>query len=194
MAAPMASGAIALLLEGSPGLTASQMKVLLQSGATFMPDAGLTGAGTGSLDVWASRALATSGLARLVTATNGGAAGGASFWDAGTLSAGLYAGVGTRLLSTLDLVSVWANPALLRVGQLNLIGLLNPLRSVPATGLIWGDEVSRWSGGTQIIWGSTFPDSRGSQIIWGSNDQIIWGSTDLDQDRAASTLTSPDAH
>ena len=91
-----------------------------------MPDAGLTGAGTGSLDIWASRALATSGLTRLVTSTNGQMPGGASFWDAGTLSAGLYAGVGVRLLSTLDLVSVWANPELLSVGQLNLIGLLNP--------------------------------------------------------------------
>jgi serine protease AprX len=194
MAAPMAAGATAVLLEGSPRLTASQIKVLLQSGATYMPDAGLTGAGTGSLDVWASRVLATSGLARLVAATNGEMPGGASFWDAGTLSAGLYAGVGTRLLSTLDLLSLWANPDLLSIGQLNLIGLLNPLRAVPATQLIWGNEVSGWSGGSQIIWGSTLPDSHGNQIIWGSNDQIIWGSTDSDQDRAASTLTSPNAH
>jgi hypothetical protein len=193
MAAPMVSGAMAVLLEGVPGLTASQVKVLLQTGATYMPDAGLTGAGAGSLDVWASRVLATSGLARLVTATNGQMSGGASFWDAGTLSAGLYAGVGVRLLSTLDLLSVWANPALLRIGQLNLIGLLNPLRAVPATRLIWGNEVSGWSGGTQIIWGSTLPDSHGNQIIWGSNNQIIWGSTDVDQDHA-STLTSPNAH
>jgi serine protease AprX len=190
MAAPMASGAIAVLLEGSPSLTASQIKVVLQSGATYMPDAGLTGAGTGSLDVWASRALATSGLTRLVTATNGQTPGGASFWDAGTLSARLYAGVGVRLLSTLDLLSAWTNLDLLGTGRLNLIGLLNPLRAVPATQMIWGDDVSGWSGGRQIIWGSTLLDSGGNQIIWGSNDQIIWGSTDVDQDRDAWTLTS----
>jgi serine protease AprX len=193
MAAPMVSGAIAVLLEGSPALTASQVKVVLQAGATYMPDAGLTGAGAGSLNIWASRALASSGLARLVTASNGETPTGASFQDAGTLSARMYAGLGIRLLSALDLLSVWADPQQLRVGELNLIGLLNPLRAVPATRLIWGDEVSGWSGGSNIIWGSAFPDSHGNQIIWGSSDQIIWGTTDPDEDRAASTLTSPGA-
>jgi serine protease AprX len=190
MAAPMVSGAIAALLEGSPGLTATQVKLVLQAGATYVRDAGLMGAGAGSLDIWASRALATSGLARLVVGTNGEMPGGASFWDAGTLAATLYEGAGARLLSLLDLTAVWTNPAWLRVGELNLIGLLNPLREIAPNALIWGEEVSDWTGGTQILWGSTVRDSNGSQVVWGSDDQIIWGSTD-DSVWASATLTSP---
>jgi serine protease AprX len=34
MSAPMVSGGVALLLEGSPGLTPAQVKFALQSGAT----------------------------------------------------------------------------------------------------------------------------------------------------------------
>ena len=54
MAAPMVSGGVALLLQGTPGLTPAQVKMALQSGATFMPDGGLMGAGAGSVNFWAA--------------------------------------------------------------------------------------------------------------------------------------------
>ena len=184
MAAPMISGAAALLLSGTPGLIPSQVKLALQTGATFMPNAGLMAAGAGSANLWASRKVAANGLSIVTNTLIGGLvtnASGAAFWDAGTLTQRMYRGVGIRLLSLLELPLVWLNPSLLNAGDLNLIGLLNPLASVPARSLLWG-EVATWTTEQQIIWGSTIYNPEGQQIIWGSSDttednQIIWGST-----------------
>jgi hypothetical protein len=104
---------------------------------------------------------------------------GASFWDAGTLSPRLYGGVGIRLLGVLDLSGVFSNPGLLKYGDLNLVGLLNPLRTVPASRLMYG-EVATWAqDDDHIIWGSDIYSPDGDHIIWGTSDDddhIIWGS------------------
>jgi hypothetical protein len=191
MAAPMVSGAAAALLEGSPTLTWTQTKLVLQGGATYVRDAGLMGAGAGSLDIWASRSLAASGLSRL-EGIDGATPAGASFWDAGTLSAALYAGAGARLLSALDLTAVWTERTMPRFGNLNLMSLLSPLAAIPPNRLIWGDNISGSTEAPTITWGSTFSDSSGNQIIWGStdDDQIIWGSTDTEPNWGSATLTS----
>jgi subtilisin family serine protease len=62
MAAPMVSGGVALLLQGSPGLSPAQVKFALQIGATAMTDGGLMGAGAGSVNFWASRQIAVLGV------------------------------------------------------------------------------------------------------------------------------------
>src|SRR5262249_11423407 len=62
MAAPMVSGAVALLLQGTPSMNAAQVKFSLQIGATYMPDAGLIGGGAGSVNFWASRKFVANGL------------------------------------------------------------------------------------------------------------------------------------
>jgi serine protease AprX len=188
MAAPIVTGAVALLLEGTPGLGTAQVKMALQAGATFVRDGGLFGAGAGSLDIWTSRKIAANGLVALASTLLGGVdgPGGASFWDAGTMSARLYDGVGLRLLSVLDLSRVWNNPTLLRVGDLNLAGPVNLLGLIRPKPLLWGTEVASWTDDDQIIWGTTMYDSDGDQIIWGTSgddDQIIWGT---------GTLTDPD--
>jgi serine protease AprX len=89
MAAPMVSGAVALLLQGNPGLSPTQVKLALQNGATYMADGGLMGAGTGNANFWASRKIASSGLlanlVNTVVAGLGVTSSGASFFDAGTL-------------------------------------------------------------------------------------------------------------
>jgi len=64
MAAPMVSGGVALLLEGSPSLTPAQVKFALQSGATYSNGGGLMGAGAGSVNFWASRQIAASGASQ----------------------------------------------------------------------------------------------------------------------------------
>jgi serine protease AprX len=188
MAAPMVSGAAALLLQGTPGLSPAQMKFALQSGATYMPDAGLMAAGAGSVNFWSSRKTAQYGpVLSLPTALIGGLLAkpsGVVFWDAGTLSDRLYGGTGLRLLSLLDLLPAWLNPSsFLKFGDLNLVGLTNSLASLTPKQLLWG-EVAGWTSGEQIIWGETMYDPQGEQIIWGEqttteDNQIIWGESAL---------------
>jgi len=191
MAAPMVSGATALLLQGNPGLSSAQIKLVLQSGATYVTNGGLMGAGAGSVNFWASRKTAANGglLSNLTTTIAGllVPSSGASFWDAGTLNNRLYAGTGIRLLSALDLVTALLNPSILHYGDLNLVGLTNPLASIAPKTLLWG-QVGGWTSSNQLIWGDTIYDPQGEQLIWGDSrttddNQLIWGD---------SVLTSPD--
>ena len=184
MATPIVSGAVALLLQGSPSFGPAQTKLVLQTGATFVRDGGLMGGGAGSVNIWNSRQLAarTSSLTTLL----GLGADGMAFWDAGTLSARLYNGTAIRLLPLLDLTRALLNPAVLRAGDLNLFGVTNPLALTPANRLLWG-RIADWTSANQIIWGSTIYDMRGQQIIWGSSysvqdNQLIWGNTVLTAD------------
>ena len=176
MATPIVTAAAALLLQGTPGMTTAHVKMALQSGANPIEDAGLMGAGAGSLNIWASRQIAAKGLQSLLNSVTGllgvqlGPTGGAFYWDAGTLAHRIYNRRGLRLLSLLDLSRLWSNPVGVRFGDLNLAGLLNPLASLPGNRLIWGD-VATWAANDEIIWGTN------DEIIWGTNDEIIWGTT-----------------
>ena len=184
MSAPMVSGAVALFLQGKPGLSAAQIKLALQTGATYMPDGGLMGAGAGSVNFWATRQVTNNGLLALTNTLLGGLlppSSGAAFWDDGSLTRRLYGGSGIRLLGLLDLPLVWANPSLLNVGDLNLVGLLNPLRSMARSPLLWG-QVATWTTEQQIMWGTTIYNPQGQQIMWGTSDQtdgtqIMWGTS-----------------
>jgi serine protease AprX len=183
MATPMVSGAVALLLQGTPGLTPAQVKLALQMGATYMPDAGLVGAGAGSVNVWASRKIAAGGLtSTLQSGPIGGLlsnSSGAAFWDAGTLSHRLYTRQGFRLLSVVDALLAWLNPSTLKYGDLNLLGLTNKLALLPSNQLVWGPIASLTRSQDEIVWGTSMYDSDGDAIIWGTSDEdaIIWGTT-----------------
>jgi serine protease AprX len=185
MAAPMVSGAVALLLQGTPSMSPAQVKLAMQTGATFVANGGLMGAGAGSANFWASRKNASSGLVssleNTIVAGLGITPSGASFWDKGTLSNRLYEGDGYRLLSLLDLPKIWLNPALLRFGDLNLIGLTNPLARISSCPLLWG-VVSTWTTENQINWGDTVYDPQGQSIMWGDSNtaddtSIMWGDS-----------------
>ena len=190
MAAPMVSGGVALLLQGAPSLTPPQVKLAIQSGATYMTDGGLMGAGAGSVNFMASRKIAANGLTSLLTTVVNGlpiASSGASFWDAGTLSGRLYQGLGIRMLSLLEAPLVWLNPSLLNFGDLNLLGLANPLGSTVPKWLQYG-AVAGWTDADTIMWGTTINDPNGQTIMWGTSAQdddstIMWGTS----------MTSPDA-
>ena len=52
MAAGVVSGSVALLLEAKSSLTTSATKATLQLTSTFLPSAGLVGAGAGALNAW----------------------------------------------------------------------------------------------------------------------------------------------
>jgi serine protease AprX len=189
MAAPMVSGGVALLLQGMPGMSPAQVKLALQSGSTYVKDGGLMGAGAGSVNFWASRKMAASGLTgSLLSTLVGGltvSSSGASFWDAGTLSGRLYKGLGIRLLSLLEAPLMWLNPSLLQYGNLNLVGLLNPLASLSAKSLQYG-QIAGWTKSDTILWGDTIYDPNGQTILWGDSTTgdttILWGDSQVGAD------------
>jgi serine protease AprX len=189
MSAPMVSGGVALLLQGTPGLSPAQVKLAMQTSATYVKSGGLMGAGAGSVNFWAARQTANSGLvASLLNTVIGGlgvTSSGASFWDAGSLSGRLYGGLGIRLLSVLEAPLVWLNPSLLHYGDLNLLGLLNPLASIGPKWLQYG-VVGDWTTKQAILWGDTIYDPKGQAILWGdttSDDSaILWGDSMTDPD------------
>ena len=116
---------------------------------------GRTLARNGAVTLDTNAVTATNQLTSAVTTTVGGAqttGSGVSFWDTGTLAARLEAGIGTRVLSAADASLAWANPSLLTFGDLNLLGLTNPLAALAPKSLLWG-EVASWTSANQIIWG-----------------------------------------
>ncbi len=80
----------------------------------------------------------------------------------------------------------WLNPSLLNVGDLNLLGLSNPLASIAPKWLLYG-QVAGWTGNQAILWGDNIYDPQGQAILWGDNTQmdgtaILWGDSMTAQD------------
>ena len=180
MSAPMISGAAALLLSAQPSLTAAQVKFLLQTGSTYMTDAGVLGAGAGNANFWTSRQVQVNtnlitNLLNLLLDTTGGV----SFWDAGQMQTRLYNGGGIHLLNVLDLPGILLNPGKLLWGDLNLVGLANPISLLAPKRILYGD----YSYGTtseHIVWGDDVKTADGQHIVWGDSDltddyHIVWG-------------------
>jgi hypothetical protein len=163
----------------------AQVKLALQAGATYLPDGGVMGAGAGSVNFWASRKIAASGAAGLLTSDLIGGAlsleSGVTFWDAGTLAARLYNGTGVRPISLLDAPLVWLNPAMLSFGDLNLLGVSSPLGSIAPKWMLYG-RFAGWTGGQSIMWGDAIYDPQGQSIMWGDSrttddTSIMWGDS-----------------
>jgi len=181
MSAAVVSGGVALLLEANPNLTPWQVKLALQTTSTFMPDAGLVGAGAGSINLRGARQVANEGLLDSVATDIAGqvvTGSGVAFWDAGALILRVYGPVRYRLLSLLQGPMVWLNPGLLAWGDLNLLGLENPRAQDASDYIVWGD-VADWAGSDYIVWGDTIVTPEGEYIVWGDNssDYIVWGDT-----------------
>lgn len=190
MSAGVVSGGAALLLQRSPGYSPAQVKLLLQTGASYMADEGLIAAGAGSVNLWSSRRSAVNGLDDLLSSLPliGGLLsppGGVTFWDAGTMSNRVYQPSGIRLLGLLDLVSVLLNPSQLAWDTLNLVGSNNPVASLGPKRIVWGD-ISYWTQGEYITWGDTILTPEGNYITWGDTTTegyyITWGDSVLVQD------------
>ena len=138
------------------------------------------------MNFWVSRQITGStGLTAIVNGLLGALGGpsGAAFWDAGTMTRRLYGGVGLRLLSSSDSSSAWSSSSFLNWGELNLVGLLNPLASIGTNRLIWG-EVADWTSANQVYWGDQIYDPAGQQVYWGDSDttddyQVYWGDSVL---------------
>jgi hypothetical protein len=174
----------ALLMQAHPKITAAQVKMALQTGSTYMWDGGLMGGGAGSVNFWTSRKAASSGLTSLVSTVVGGVltpAAGVVFWDSGTMTKRLYAGSGLRILSLLEAPIAWLTGRYLRWGDLNVIGLSNPISQTRPNEILWGD-VSKWTSDEEILWGDTIYTPEGQEILWGDSrtiegDEILWGDS-----------------
>jgi serine protease AprX len=179
MATGVVSGGVALLLNAHSKLNPSQVKVLLQSGARFIPSAGLIGGGTGSVDFQQTMKLAKSDLLSTLLATVSNVLGlstGASFVDRGTLIDRAYDRTGIRLLGLLDLGALLGlgGP---EPGVLNLLGETNSLGYTPANHLVWGD-VAGWTSTYYLAWGTPVQDPSGQHLVWGDMsgaDHLVWG-------------------
>ena len=141
--------------------------ILALASITVTTGASVTGrtlARNGAVTLDTNAVTATNPMHALTT-TVGGAqttGSGVSFWDVGTLAARLAAGIGTRVLSAADASLVWANPSLLTFGDLNLLGLTNPLAALAPKALLWG-EMASWTSANQIIWSDSIYDPQGQQ-------------------------------
>jgi serine protease AprX len=180
MSAPMVSGAAALLLQAQPTMTAAQVKFELQSGSAYMVDAGIYGAGAGNVNFWTSRQVqADSGLLTSLLGLLLDRTGGVSFWDAGQLQNRLYSGSGIRLLNLLELPGLLLDPTKLAWGNLNLIGLTNPISVLAPKRILFGD-VSYWTSQEHLVWGDDVSSPEGEHLVWGDNDttddyHLVWG-------------------
>jgi serine protease AprX len=184
MSAAVVTAGTALLMQAHPKITAAQVKMALQTGSTYMWDGGLMGGGAGSVNFWTSRKAASSGLTSLVSTVVGGVltpAAGVVFWDSGTMTKRLYAGSGLRILSLLEAPIAWLTGRYLRWGDLNVIGLSNPISQTRPNEILWGD-VSKWTSDEEILWGDTIYTPEGQEILWGDSrtiegDEILWGDS-----------------
>ena len=181
MSAAVVSGGVALLLDARPNLTPAQIKVALQTGARFMPDAGLISAGAGSVDFQASQRVGSNLLGSLLTTVTSvlGLSGGASYRDRGTLIDRIYDRTGVRLLNILDLGGLLGGADDADWGVLNLVGLSNPIGSAKPNYVVWGD-MAGWSNSYYVVWGTSMQSPDGEYVVWGTGDYgeyVVWGTS-----------------
>ena len=182
MATAVVSGGLALLLDAEPSLTPAQAKIAVQMGARFMPQAGLIGAGTGSVNFAQSLKIARQGLlTNLLSSVTSllGLSSGATFLDDGTLIDRIYDRTGIRLLRLLDLSALLGSGP--EPGVLNLLGTSNPIGYSAPNYIVWGNTAG-WSNSYYIVWGNSIQSPSGQYIVWGNNEYsdpnyIVWGNS-----------------
>ena len=183
MSTAVVTGGVALLLNAEPSLTPEQVKISMQMGARFMPNAGLIAAGMGSVNFAQSLKISQQGLlgSLLTTVTNLlGLSSGGTFVDYGTLTNRIYDGTGLRLLGLLDLGGLFGNGP--EPGVLNLLGSSNPIARIAPNYVVWGN-VAGWSSSYYVVWGNSIQDpSSGQYVVWGNNEQsdpnyVVWGNS-----------------
>ena len=187
MSTAVVSGGVALLLDAEPSLSPAQVKVVLQTGARFMPSGGLIGSGTGNVDFAQSIKIADQGLISSLLSTLQnvlGLSSGASFVDKGTLIDRVYDRTGIRLLGLLDLSALLDGADSAEPGVLSLLGQSNPIGYTPANYVVWG-TAANWTSSYYVVWGTSMRDPSGQYVVWGTSvddDYVVWGTT-VDPDK-----------
>ncbi len=182
MATAVVSGGVALLLDANPFMTPGQVKIALQMGATYMPQAGLVASGAGSVNFPQSQKVAATGLvASLLNTVDNvlGTSSGATFRDTGTMIERIYGHTGIRLLGLIDLSVLFVQADSAEPGVLNLLGLNNPIAQIPANHVVWGD-VADWTNNYHVVWGDSLQSPSGQHVVWGDmehtdSNHVVWG-------------------
>jgi serine protease AprX len=164
MAAPMVSGGAALLLQGTSTLTPAQLKIALQSGATYMSDGGLMGAGAGSVNLLASRKIVANDGFGIVSTTIAGeriTSSGLAFGPYGLNALGNTRFVGQQI--------AWGTTVTWGTDCLECTGTV-----AWGTTAVWGNTIT-W--GTTAVWGNT--------VAWGTDclectGTVAWGTDCLE--------------
>jgi hypothetical protein len=186
MATGVVAGGVALLLQGNESYSPHQIKLLLQTGSTYLVRDGLVAGGAGSVNIWSSRRSQVNGLDDLLGALPliGGLfsqPGGATYRDHGGMSQRLYDGRGLNLLGLGELLGALLSPLSLERDTLHLVGSDSAITATDANHIIWGD-IGDLAQDNHIIWGDQLTTPEGQHIIWGDTQMtegyhIIWGDT-----------------
>jgi serine protease AprX len=184
MATGVVSGGIALLLNAHPTMSPGQVKVVLQMGARFMPEAGLVGAGAGSVNFAESMRLAQNNLLTTLTSTLTsllGLSSGATFRDHGTLIDRVYDRTGIHLLNLLDLSALLGGADHMEPGVLHLLGSTNAMGRIAPNYLVWGN-VAGWANSYYLVWGNSIQSPSGQYLVWGNSETsdgsyLVWGNS-----------------
>ena len=153
MAAPMVSGAVALMLEKSPGLTPDQVKArLMKTASKTFP---------------------------MLTTANDPVTGApfTSYYDIFTVGAG-YLDIHAALSENGQAGGLALSPRAIfdsQTGEVSLVfdnGVIWGTGVVRGTGVVWGTQVFAngviW--GTGVVWGTGSPEGTG--VIWGTGDTV----------------------
>lgn len=154
MSAAVVSGAAALLLDDRGTLRPFETKAALQLAATFMPEAGLIGAGAGNLNVLAATELVEKGHLPTFKTQQ-------SFGSNGRPTTSLQF-LGRNVTTNSIVWGVDSSSIVWGVEANSIVWGLNP------ASIVWGVQ------GNSIVWGMN-PAS----IVWGVKDNsIVWGVSD----------------
>src|SRR5581483_3941092 len=157
MSAAVVSGAAALLIDDRPALRAADARLALQVTATFMPEAGLVGAGAGNMNVLAA-----------VDLVNGGDSPAQQFGPS------IQPAANSWLRGD---PSVYADSIVWGVNNASIvwgIGSNSIVWGIDADSIVWGVNSNSIVWGVKpasIVWGIGT-----SSIVWGLNaESIVWG-------------------
>ena len=150
-------------------MTPAQVKTVLQTGARFIPSAGMIAGGTGSVDFAQSLRIAQQGLVTSLLSTLQnllGLSSGASFKDHGTLIDRLYDRTGIRLLGLLDLGALLGGADGAEPGVLSLLG--QRIRSAAPRPIISSGDGGRMDRHLLHRVGRADSDPSGQHLVWGT--------------------------
>ena len=164
MAAAVASGAVALLVQERPSLTPNDAKVALQMSSTLMPSAGLLASGAGSLDAFVAAEFVNGDYSRAIAESLGG--------DLALPAANF--GHHDRCPHATHRQHAEARPSLLTGARRITFGTT----TFRGQSITWGKTVV---GGKTFVWGHggvRGRRARARRVVLGQDDtdSIVWGS------------------